>query len=43
MLEMRSDHNYLINYFEGNYGSLPFINFSRLLKDNDGKAEEIRT
>lgn len=29
--EVRNDHNYLINYFKGNYGALPFINFSRLL------------
>lgn len=39
--EVRNDHNYLINYFKGNYGALPFIDFSRLLKDNDGKEEEI--
>ena len=39
--EVRNDHNYLINYFKGNYGALPFIDFSRLLKDNDGKQEEI--
>lgn len=39
--EVRNDHNYLINYFKGNYGALPFIDFSRLLKDNNGKEEEI--
>lgn len=29
--EVRNDHNYLINYFKGNYGALPFIDFSKLL------------
>lgn len=29
--EVRNDHNYLINYFKGNYGALPFIDFSSLL------------
>lgn len=38
--EVRNDHNYLINYFKGNYGALPFIDFSRLLKDSNGKGEE---
>lgn len=37
--EVRNDHNYLINYFKGNYGALPFIDFSRLLKNIDGKEE----
>lgn len=37
--EVRNDHNYLINYFKGNYGALPFIDFSRLLKDSNGKEE----
>lgn len=39
--EVRNDHNYLINYLKGNYVALPFIDFSRLLKANDGKDEEI--
>lgn len=30
--EVRNDHNYLINYFKGNYGALPFIDFSTLIK-----------
>ncbi len=30
--EVRNDHNFLINYFKGNYGALPFIDFSRLLE-----------
>ena len=36
--EVRNDHNYLINYFKGNYGALPFINFAKLLnfKDDEG-------
>jgi len=29
--EVRNDHNFLINYFKGNYGALPFIDFSKLL------------
>lgn len=29
--EVRNDHNYLINYFKGNYGALPFIDFTNLL------------
>lgn len=41
--EVRNDHNFLINYFKGNYGALPFIDFSKLLnsdrdrRDEDGK------
>jgi AAA15 family ATPase/GTPase len=40
--EVRNDHNYLINYFKGNYGALPFIDFSKLLNPNnseEGKNE----
>jgi len=33
--EVRNDHNYLINYFKGNYGALPFIDFSKLLSTDD--------
>lgn len=29
--EVRNDHNFLINYFKGNYGALPFIDFKKLL------------
>ena len=36
--EVRNDHSYLVNYFKGNYGALPFIDFSRLL-DEDGPRE----
>jgi len=42
--KVRNDHNYLINYFKGNYGALPFIDFSSLLKQNiyqDGKDSEV--
>ena len=42
--QVRNDHNYLINYFKGNYGALPFIDFSSLLKQNiyqDGKDSEV--
>lgn len=38
--EVRNDHNYLINYFKGNYGALPFIDFSKLLKKNGGEGFE---
>lgn len=38
--EVRNDHNYLINYFKGNYGALPFIDFSKLLKKNGGEEVE---
>lgn len=38
--EVRNDHNYLINYFKGNYGALPFIDFSKLLTTDDSKEEE---
>ncbi len=38
--EVRNDHNYLINYFKGNYGALPFIDFSKLLDQNGKKGTE---
>ena len=38
--EVRNDHNYLINYFKGNYGALPFIDFSKLLKPSDNSQVE---
>ncbi len=35
--EVRNDENYLINYFKGKYGALPFADFSALLKkERDG-------
>ena len=34
--EVRNDHNFLINYFKGNYGALPFIDFSKLLNQGSG-------
>ncbi len=37
-VEVRNDHNYLINYFKGNYGALPFVDFTKLLKDR-GEGE----
>ncbi len=37
---VRNDHNYLINYFKGNYGALPFIDFSNLLKDDKDTENE---
>lgn len=38
--EVRNDHNYLINYFKGNYGALPFIDFSKLLNQNGSEEVE---
>jgi len=38
--EVRNDHNYLINYFKGNYGALPFIDFSKLLNSNSVEEDE---
>jgi AAA15 family ATPase/GTPase len=38
--EVRNDHNFLINYFKGNYGALPFIDFSKLLNSNSGEEDE---
>jgi len=38
--EVRNDHNYLINYFKGNYGALPFIDFSKLLDQNSSEEDE---
>jgi AAA15 family ATPase/GTPase len=38
--EVRNDHNYLINYFKGNYGALPFIDFSKLLNQNSSEEDE---
>lgn len=37
--EVRNDHNYLINYFKGNYGALPFVDFSKLLNPINSKEE----
>lgn len=37
--EVRNDHNFLINYFKGNYGALPFINFSKLLNQNSSEED----
>lgn len=38
-VDVRNDHNYLINYLKGNYGALPFIDFSKLLAANDSREE----
>ena len=38
--EVRNDHNYLINYFKGNYGALPFIDFSKLLVKDSHEEED---
>lgn len=35
--DVRNDENYLINYFKGKYSSLPFIDFSRLIVDEEKK------
>lgn len=38
--EVRNDHNYLINYFKGNYGALPFVDFSKLLNKEYSEEED---
>ena len=38
-VNVRNDQNYLINYFKGNYGALPFTDFSQLLRNNNGEKE----
>lgn len=38
--EVRNDHNFLINYFKGNYGALPFIDFSKLLNQKGNEEVE---
>lgn len=35
--EVRNDHNFLINYFKGNYGALPFIDFAKLIYVDNGE------
>ncbi|ADY55485.1 abortive infection protein, putative [Syntrophobotulus glycolicus DSM 8271] len=35
--DVRNDQNYLLNYFKGKYGTLPYIDFSKLFT---GEAEE---
>ncbi len=35
--DVRNDHNYLLNYFKGKYGTLPYIDFSKLFAK--GKRE----
>jgi AAA15 family ATPase/GTPase len=34
---VRNDQNYLLNYFKGNYGTLPYIDFSKLFKEALGE------
>ena len=37
--DVRNDQNYLINYFKGNYGALPYIDFTGLLKQPSGEEK----
>lgn len=37
--DVRNDQNYLLNYFKGKYGTLPYIDFSRLFNE-EVKEEE---
>jgi AAA15 family ATPase/GTPase len=37
--DVRNDHNYLLNYFKGKYGTLPYIDFSELFI-REAKGEE---
>lgn len=38
--EVRNDHNHLIRYFKGDYGALPFYDFSVLLREPEEAYEE---
>jgi AAA15 family ATPase/GTPase len=38
-MEVRNDENYLINFFKGKYGALPFIDFSRLIGNNNSRKD----
>ncbi len=38
--EVRNDHNFLINYLKGNYGAIPFIDFSKLLNSHSDRGNE---
>ncbi len=38
--EVRNDHNYLLNYFKGNYGALPYVDFSKLINGNNNNMED---
>jgi hypothetical protein len=37
--EVRNDHNYLINYFKGNYGALPYVDFTKFIKFQEGEKK----
>jgi len=37
--DVRNDQNYLLNYFKGKYGTLPYIDFSKLFNE-EAKEEE---
>lgn len=37
--DVRNDQNYLLNYFKGKYGTLPYIDFSRLFTKKAGEVE----
>jgi len=39
-VDVRNDHNYLLNYFRGRYGALPFMDFSKLLRTDTSKEEK---
>jgi hypothetical protein len=37
--EVRNDHNYLINYFKGNYGALPYVDFTKFINLQEGEKK----
>ena len=40
--EVRNDENYLLNYFKGNYGALPYVDFSKFFTmDTGGNNNEL--
>jgi len=38
--EVRNDHNFLLNYFKGNYGALPYVDFSKLINGDENTMED---
>ena len=37
---VRNDHNYMINYFKGRYGALPFLDFAGIVREWSGSQDE---
>lgn len=39
--DVRNDQNYLLNYFKGKYGTLPYIDFSKLLPEKQRRNNDV--